>query len=297
MSEQTAEPSVYEPPKVWEWHKESGNQFANINRPISGATRDKELPTGRHALQLYSLATPNGVKVTIMLEELLERGHIGAEYDAWLIRISEGEQFGSGFVGVNPNSKIPALMDHSGPTAIRVFESGAILMHLAEKFDAFLPKTAASRAECLSWLFWQVGSAPYLGGGFGHFYAYAPTKIEYAINRFTMEVKREIDVLNKRLADHAYLSGDDYTIADMAVWPWYGALAKGLLYNAGEFLQVKEYANVQRWADTIAERPAVQRGRMVNRIFGERSSQLHERHDAGDFLTNTQDKLIAPEGD
>ena len=291
MSEEMTNPLSYTPPKIWIWNKENGGRFANINRPVSEATHDKELPVGRHPLQLYSLATPNDVKVTIMLEELLERGHAGAEYDAWLIRIGEGDQFGSGFVAVNPNSKIPALMDRSGPAPIRVFESGAILMHLAEKFDAFLPHDTASRAECLSWLFWQVGSAPYLGGGFGHFYAYAPTKIKYAIDRFAMEVKRELDVLDKRLANHAYLAGDDYTIADMAVWPWYGGMAKGVLYEAGEFLQVQEYANLQRWADTIAQRPAVQRGRMVNRIFGEPSSQLHERHDASDFLTKTQDKI------
>jgi GSH-dependent disulfide-bond oxidoreductase len=295
MSEDIATPPAYTPPKVWHWDKESGGKFANINRPISGATHDEELPVGRHPLQLYSLATPNGVKVTVMLEELLEHGYAGAEYDAWLIKIGDGDQFGSGFVSVNPNSKIPALMDRSGPTPIRIFESGAILMHLAEKFDAFLPHDAASRAECLSWLFWQVGSAPYLGGGFGHFYAYAPTKIEYAIDRFAMEVKRQLDVLDKRLANHAYLAGNDYTIADMAVWPWYGGLAKGLLYEAGEFLQVQEYTNLQRWADTIAARPAVQRGRVVNRNFGEPSSQLHERHDAGDFLTKTQDKFLDAE--
>jgi GST-like protein len=292
MFEEIAVPPVYTPPKVWRWDKENGGAFANINRPISGATHDKELPVGRHPLQLYSLATPNGVKVAIMLEELLEQGHTGAEYDAWLIKIGEGDQFGSGFVSVNPNSKIPALMDRSGPTPIRIFESGAILMHLAEKFDAFLPHDAASRAECLSWLFWQVGSAPYLGGGFGHFYAYAPTKIEYAIDRFAMEAKRQLDVLDKRLADQAYLAGNRYTIADIAVWPWYGGLAKGHLYDAGEFLQVQDYVNLQRWADTVAARPAVQRGRMVNRNFGEPSSQLHERHDAGDFLTKTQDKVL-----
>ncbi len=287
--------SEYTPPKIWTWAKENGGRFANINRPISGATHEKDLPVGRHPLQIYSLATPNGVKVTIMLEELLELGHAGAEYDAWLIHIGEGDQFGSGFVAVNPNSKIPALMDRSGPTPIRVFESGAILMHLAEKFGAFLPTEPQTRAECLSWLFWQVGSAPYLGGGFGHFYAYAPTKIEYAIDRFAMEVKRELDVLDRRLADNAYLAGAEYTIADMAVWPWYGGVAKGLLYEAGEFLQVQDYANVQRWADAIGARPAVQRGRMVNRIFGEPASQLHERHEASDFATKTQDKL-APTG-
>jgi GSH-dependent disulfide-bond oxidoreductase len=284
------DPSEYTPPTVWSWNKENGGRFADINRPIAGPTHDKELPVGRHPLQLYSLATPNGVKVTVMLEELLALGHRGAEYDAWLIKI-DGSQFGSGFVAVNPNSKIPALMDHSGPAPIRVFESGAILMHLAEKFGAFLPTEARTRAECLSWLFWQMGSAPYLGGGFGHFYAYAPTKIEYAIDRFAMEVKRQLDVLDRRLADNAYLAGDDYSIADIAIWPWYGGLAKGLLYGAGEFLGVQEYANVQRWTNAIAQRPAVQRGRMVNRTWGEFSSQLHERHDASDFETKTQDKV------
>jgi GSH-dependent disulfide-bond oxidoreductase len=283
--------SPYTPPKVWTWNKENGGRFANINRPIAGPTHDKDLPIGRHPLQLYSLATPNGMKVTVMLEELLALGHSGAEYDAWLIRINDGDQFGSGFVSANPNSKIPALVDHSGPTPIRVFESGAILMHLAEKFGAFLPTDPGPRAECLSWLFWQMGSAPYLGGGFGHFYAYAPFKIEYAIDRFAMEVKRQLDVLDRRLAESAYLGGDDYTIADMAVWPWYGGLAKGVLYEAGEFLQVQDYTNIQRWTDAIAERPAVKRGRMVNRAWGEPSSQLFERHDAGDFETKTQDKL------
>jgi GSH-dependent disulfide-bond oxidoreductase len=289
-SQGMTDPSPYEPPKVWSWNKESGGRFASINRPIAGPTHEKELPVGRHPLQLYSLATPNGVKVTVMLEELLALGHSGAEYDAWLIRI-DGNQFGSGFVAVNPNSKIPALMDRSGPTPIRVFESGAILMHLAEKFGALLPTDVAGRAECLSWLFWQMGSAPYLGGGFGHFYAYAPTKIEYAIDRYAMEVKRQLDVLDRRLADHEYLAGDSYTVADIAVWPWYGGLAKGLLYGAGEFLDVQAYKNVQRWTDAIAKRPAVQRGRMVNRTWGEPSSQLHERHDAGDFATKTQDKV------
>ena len=288
-----SDPSGYTPPKVWTWNRENGGRFANINRPVSGATHEAELPVGRHPLQLYSLATPNGVKVTIMLEELLAAGHKGAEYDAWLIRINEGDQFGSGFVATNPNSKIPALVDRSGPTPIRVFESGAILIHLAEKFGAFLPVDVAARAECLSWLFWQMGSAPYLGGGFGHFYAYAPTKIEYAIDRFAMEAKRQLDVLDRRLADNAYLGGADYTIADMAVWPWYGGLAKGLLYEAGEFLQVQDYANVQRWADVIGERAAVRRGRMVNRVVGDPSSQLHERHDAADFDTRTQDKAPA----
>ena len=283
--------STYTPPKVWTWDKANGGQFANINRPISGATHDKELPVGRHPLQLYSLATPNGVKVTVMLEELLARGHSGAEYDAWLIRITEGDQFGSGFVAVNPNSKIPALMDRSGPTPIRVFESGAILLHLAEKFGAFLPTDAATRTECLCWLFWQMGSAPYLGGGFGHFYAYAPIKIEYAIDRFAMEVKRQLDVLDRRLAQFEYLAGSEYTIADMAVWPWYGVLATGEVYGAGEFLQVQEYANVQRWSSAIAKRPAVRRGRKVNCVRGELSDQLHERHDASDFDTKTQDKI------
>ncbi len=283
----------YTPPKVWTWNKPNGGRFANINRPIAGPTHEKELPVGRHPLQLYSLATPNGVKVTVMLEELLALGHGGAEYDAWLIRINDGEQFGSGFVAVNPNSKIPALMDRSGAKPIRVFESGAILMYLAEKFGAYLPADAAARAECLSWLFWQMGSAPYLGGGFGHFYAYAPTKIEYAIDRFAMEVKRQLDVLDRRLAESEFLAGSDYTIADIAVWPWYGGLVKGWLYGAAEFLQVEEYKNVRRWADAIGARPAVQRGRMVNRVFGEPSSQLHERHDASDFETRTQDKLAA----
>jgi GST-like protein len=285
--------SDYTPPKVWVWNKPSGGRFANINRPISGATHDKELPVGRHPLQLYSLGTPNGVKVTVMLEELLALGHGGAEYDAWLIRIGEGDQFGSGFVEVNPNSKIPALLDRSGATPIRVFESGSILLYLAEKFGAFLPTDVAIRAECLSWLFWQMGSAPYLGGGFGHFYAYAPTKIEYAIDRFAMEVKRQLDVLDRRLAENEYLAGGDYTIADIAVWPWYGGLVKGWLYGTAEFLSVQDYKNVLRWADAIGNRPAVQRGRMVNRVFGEPSSQLHERHDAEDFETKTQDKLAA----
>jgi len=288
--------SSYVPPSVWTWNKANGGKFANINRPIAGATHDKELPVGRHPLQLYSLATPNGVKVTVMLEELLAAGHAGAEYDAWLIRINEGEQFGSGFVAANPNSKIPALVDRSGPVPIRVFESGAILIHLAEKFgNAFLPTEPAARAECLSWLFWQMGSAPFLGGGFGHFYAYAPTKIEYAIDRYAMEVKRQLDVLDRRLAESAYLAGEQYTIADMAVWPWYGAFAKGQLYEAGEFLQVHEYKNVLRWTDEIAQRPAVKRGRMVNRSWGQPASQLHERHEAADFDSKTQDKLAASE--
>jgi len=280
----------YVPPKVWTWNRGGGGAFAAINRPVAGPTHDKELPVGRHPLQLYSLATPNGVKVTVMLEELLALGHTGAEYDAWLIKINEGDQFSSGFVDANPNSKIPALVDRSGAAPVRVFESGAILLYLAEKFGALLP-TGATRAECLSWLFWQMGAAPYLGGGFGHFYAYAPVKIEYAIDRFAMEVKRQLDVLDRRLAEHEYLAGSEYTIADIAVWPWYGGLAKGQIYSAGEFLQVEGYKHVQRWTDAIAARPAVQRGRIVNRSFGDPASQLHERHDASDFLTRTQDKL------
>ncbi|MGD9539231.1 MAG: glutathione-dependent disulfide-bond oxidoreductase [Alphaproteobacteria bacterium] len=285
--------SAYTPPKVWTWNKPSGGQFANINRPIAGATHEKDLPVGRHPLQLYSLATPNGVKVTIMLEELLALGHGGAEYDAWLIKIGEGDQFSSGFVAANPNSKIPALVDRSSPTPIRVFESGAILLYLAEKFGAFLPAETAARAECFSWLFWQMGSAPYLGGGFGHFYAYAPEKIEYAIDRFTMETKRLLDVLDRRLAESEYVAGSAYTIADMAIFPWYGGLVKGWHYGAAEFLSVQDYKNVQRWSDLLLERPAVQRGRMVNRVSGDPSSQLHERHDASDFETKTQDKLQA----
>jgi GST-like protein len=288
------EPSEYTPPQVWSWNKESGGRFANINRPIAGPTHDKELPVGRHPLQLYSLATPNGVKATVMLEELLALGHKGAEYDAWLIKI-DGNQFGSGFVAVNPNSKIPALMDRSGPKPVRVFESGAILLHLAEKFGALLPTDVATRAECLSWLFWQMGAAPYLGGGFGHFYAYAPTKIEYAIDRFAMETKRQLDVLDRRLADNEFLAGRDYSIADIAVFPWYGGLAQGLLYGAGEFLSVQDYKHLQRWTATIAARPAVKRGRMVNRAWGEPSTQLHERHEASDFDTKTQDKIGEPE--
>jgi GSH-dependent disulfide-bond oxidoreductase len=289
-----SDPTLYTPPTVWTWNKASGGRFANINRPIAGATHDKDLPVGKHPLQLYSLATPNGVKVTVMLEELLALGHSGAEYDAWLIRISEGQQFSSGFVAVNPNSKIPALMDRSGPTPVRVFESGAILIYLAERFGAFLPTQPGPRAECLSWLMWQMGSAPFLGGGFGHFYAYAPSKIEYAIDRYAMEVKRQMDVLDQRLATTRFVAGDDYTIADMAIWAWYGALAKGLLYDAGEFLQVQDYSHVKRWTEEIAARPAVQRGRMVNRTFGQPQSQLHERHDASDFDTQTQDKLAPP---
>jgi GST-like protein len=281
---------AYEPPKVWIWNMESGGRFASVNRPIAGATHDKELPVGKHPLQLYSLATPNGQKVTIMLEELLAAGHKGAEYDAWLIRI-DGNQFGSGFVAINPNSRIPAMMDRSGPEPIRIFESGSILLYLAEKFGAFLPKELKTRTECLSWLFWQMGSAPYLGGGFGHFYAYAPTKIEYAIDRFAMEVKRQLDVLDRRLADNEYLGGTEYSIADIAVWPWYGGLVKGLLYGGGEFLSVQDYKNVQRWTDQIAKRPAVKRGRIVNRVSGDPASQLHERHDASDFDTKTQDKI------
>ncbi len=285
------ETSEYVPPKVWVWNKANGGRFAATNRPIAGPTHDKTLPIGRHPLQLYSLGTPNGVKVTIMLEELLALGRSGAEYDAWLIDIGKGDQFGDGFVAVNPNSKIPALMDRSGPTPIRVFESGAILLYLAEKFGAFLPTEIAARAECLSWLFWQMGSAPYLGGGFGHFYAYAPTKIEYAIDRFAMEVKRQLDVLDRRLAETPYIAGEAYTIADMAIFSWYGALAKGWQYGAAEFLGVQDYTHVQRWTDRLLDRPAVRRGRMVNRTSGEPASQLRERHDAADFETKTQDKL------
>jgi GST-like protein len=282
---------AYTPPAIWIWNKESGGKFASINRPIAGPTHDKDLPVGRHPLQLYSLGTPNGVKVTVMLEELLALGHAGAEYDAWLIPINDGAQFGSGFVGVNPNSKIPAMVDRSGAQPVRIFESGAILVYLAEKFGAFLPRDAAARAECLSWLFWQVGSTPVLGGGFGHFYAYAPSKIEYAIDRYAMEVKRQLDVLDRRLAESRYVAGDEYTIADMAIWPWYGALAKGQLYGAGEFLQVHEYRHVVKWSDEIARRPGASRGRKVNRTWGDPASQLHERHAASDFDTKTQDKL------
>ncbi len=286
----------YVPPKVWTWNKDNGGRFANINRPIAGPTHDKDLPVGKHPMQLYSLGTPNGVKVTVMLEELLAKGHAGAEYDAWLIKINEGDQFSSGFVAANPNSKIPALMDHSGGTPIRIFESAAILMHLAEKFGEFLPTDVATRAECMSWVMWQMGSAPFLGGGFGHFYAYAPVKIEYAIDRYAMEVKRQMDVLDRRLAESEYLAGADYTIADMAVWPWYGAMAKGVLYEAGEFLQVQDYRHVNRWADQIGARPAVKRGRMVNRVFGDPASCLPERHDASDFETRTLDRLQAAQG-
>ncbi len=288
------EETEYEPPKVWTWDTESGGRFASINRPIAGPTHDKALPVGKHPHQLYSLATPNGVKVTVLFEELLAAGHSDAEYDAWLVNIGEGEQFGSGFVDVNPNSKIPALMDHSTPTPTRIFESGAMLLYLAEKFGAFLTKAPAKRAEMLSWLFWQMGSAPYLGGGFGHFYAYAPSKMEYPINRFAMETKRQLDVLDRRLAETEFMVDGDYTIADMAIWPWYGQLVLGRLYSAAEFLDVESYENVMRWAKMIDARPAVLRGRMVNRAFGEPSLQLHERHDAGDFDTQTQDK-IAPE--
>ncbi len=291
MSDTSTPPSDYTPPRIWTWEQPNGGQFASINRPVAGATHEKALPVGRHPLQLYSLATPNGVKVTVMLEELLALGHAGAEYDAWIIRIQDGDQFGSGFVEVNPNSKIPALMDHGGPTPQRVFESGAILLYLAQKFDALLPADPGARTEALSWLFWQMGSAPYLGGGFGHFYAYAPSKMQYPIDRFTMEVKRQLDVLNRRLADNTFLAGIEYSIADIAVWPWYGNLVLGLQYNAGEFLQVHEYTHVVRWAQAIAERPAVKRGRMVNRSWGEPAEQLHERHDASDFDTKTQDKL------
>ncbi|MBS7807280.1 glutathione-dependent disulfide-bond oxidoreductase [Variovorax sp. PCZ-1] len=284
----------YTPPKIWQAPQSSGGAFANINRPIAGATHQKELPIGKHPFQLYSLGTPNGVKVTVMFEELLALGHKGAEYDAWLIKIGEGMQFGSGFVEVNPNSKIPALMDRSNPAKpIRVFESGAILMHLAEKFGAFLPTETAARAECLSWLFWQMGSAPFVGGGFGHFYAYAPEKIEYAIDRYAMETKRQMDVLDRLLAERKFICGDDYTIADMAIWPWYGQMALGRSYNAGEFLQVHTYKNVLRWAHELDARPAVKRGRMVNKVQGEPALQLHERHDASDFELKTQDKISA----
>jgi len=286
-----AEPTVYTPPKVWTWNKENGGRFASINRPIAGPTHDKALPVGRHPLQLYSLATPNGVKVTVMLEELLALGHTGAEYDAWLIRINDGDQFSSGFVAANPNSKIPALVDHATSRPVRVFESGAILVYLAEKFGAFLPTDPALRAECMSWLMWQMGSAPFLGGGFGHFYAYAPSKMEYPIDRYAMEVKRQLDVLDRHLATHTYMTGEDYTIADMAIWPWYGALTKGVLYEAGEFLDVQSYSHVIRWTDLIGKRPAVKRGRMVNRTWGDPASQLPERHDASDFDLRTQDRL------
>jgi len=283
--------SEYTPAKVWEWNKDNGGKFASINAPTAGPREDKELPVGEHPLQLYSLATPNGVKITVMLEELLAIGHEGAEYDAWLCNIQDGTQFTSGFVHVNPNSKIPALMDHSTTPPTRVFESGSILLYLAEKFDAFLPKDHTARTECLNWLFWQMGATPYLGGGLGHFYAYAPFKIEYAIDRFAMEVKRQLDVLDQNLAERTYMAGEEYSIADIIIWPWYGALVKGVLYEAGEFLQVESYKNVVRWADRIAERPAVKRGRMVNRAWGEPSSQLRERHAASDFDTQTWDKI------
>ena len=286
----------YVPPKVWTWNRESAGRFAAINRPIAGATHDKDLPVGKHPLQLYSLGTPNGVKVTILLEELLARGHAGAEYDAWLINIMDGTQFSSGFVSANPNSKIPALIDHSVSPAQRVFESASILMYLAEKFDEFLPKDPRKRTEAISWLFWQMGSAPLLGGGFGHFYAYAPVKIEYAIDRYAMEVKRQLDVLDRHLAENEYMAGDEYSIADMAIWPWYGAVVLGVVYNAGEFLSVHEYKNVLRWTKQIGERPAVKRGRMVNSTTGKPESQLRERHDASDFETKTQDKLEAQSG-
>lgn len=281
----------YTPPKVWEWKQENGGRFANINRPIAGATHDKDLPVGKHPLQLYSLGTPNGIKVTILLEELLALGHAGAEYDAWFINIGTGDQFSSGFVSANPNSKIPALMDHTTDPPTRVFESGAMLLYLAEKFGAFIPEDPRKRAECLSWLFWQMGSTPYLGGGFGHFYSYAPTKIEYAIDRYAMEVKRQLDVLDRQLADNEYLAGDEYTIADMSVWPWYGGVMSNAVYNAAEFLQTHSYKNLLRWTKQIGDRPMVQRGRMVNGVFGKPENQLRERHDAGDFETRTQDKL------
>ncbi len=285
--------STYEPPRIWKWEKESGGRFASINRPVSGATHERELPRGRHPIQLYSLATPNGVKVTVMLEELLAAGHRGAEYDAYVIHIGNGDQFGSGFVAINPNSKIPALVDHSSSQPVRVFESGAILLYLAEKFGAFLPQTGRERAECLSWLFWQMGSAPYLGGGFGHFYAYAPSKMEYPINRYTMEVKRQLDVLDKQLADRRFIAGDSYTIADIAIWPWYGVLTTGKLYDAADFLSAGDYTNVIRWYEEIAAREAVIRGRKVNRISGPLEDQLRERHGAEDFDLRTQDKVQA----
>ncbi len=282
----------YTPPKIWKWEPGNGGKFANINRPVSGSTHEKELPIGKHPLQLYSLATPNGVKVTVMLEELLALGHKGAEYDAYLINIGEGDQFGSDFVDINPNSKIPALMDHSTESPTRVFESGSILLYLAEKFGALLPTDPAARVQCMNWLFWQMGSAPYLGGGFGHFYAYAPVKIQYCIDRFAMEVKRQLDVLDKHLADNKYMAGDEYSIADIAIWPWYGILAQGNIYDdAGNFLQVQDYQHLQRWTNEIAARPAVIRGRKVNRPFGPPEDQLHERHDASDFENRTQDKL------
>ncbi len=282
---------TYTPPKVWTWDTENGGQFSSTNRPIAGPTHDKALPEGKHPFQLYSLATPNGVKATVMFEELLAAGHSGAEYDAWLIKIGDGDQFGSGFVDINPNSKIPALVDRTGPESLRVFESGSILVHLAEKFGAFLAPAGPQRTETMNWLFWQMGSAPYLGGGFGHFFAYAPEKWQYPIDRFAMETKRQLDVLNRELANREFITGEDYTIADIAIWPWYGQLVLGRLYNAAEFLDVESYEHVMRWAKAIDARPAVQRGRMVNRVFGEPETQLHERHDASDFETRTQDKL------
>jgi GST-like protein len=288
-----SESSEYTPPKVWSWNKESGGRFASINRPIAGSTHDKDLPVGKHPLQLYSLGTPNGIKVTILLEELLALGHVGAEYDAWFVNILEGDQFGSGFVGANPNSKIPALMDHSSDPPIRIFESGAMLLYLAEKFGAFIPNDPRDRAECLSWLFWQMASTPFLGGGFGHFYAYAPVKIEYAIDRFAMEVKRQLDVLDQHLAENEFMCGDEYTIADMAIWPWYGGVMSNAVYSAAEFLEVHTYTNVLRWMRVIEAREAVGRGRMVNGVFGKPENQLRERHDAEDFETKTQDKLEA----
>ena len=279
----TSSDTPWTPPAIWTWNTASGGKFASINRPVAGATHERVLPVGRHPLQLYSLGTPNGVKVTVMLEELLALGHAGAEYDAWLVKIGDGEQFGSGFVEVNPNSKIPALVDRSGPEPIRVFESGAILVHLAEKFGALLPTAPAARAECLSWLFWQMGSAPFVGGGFGHFYAYAPEKLEYPINRYAMETKRQLDVLDRLLATRRHIAGDDYTVADIAIWPWYGQMAQGLLYGAGEFLQVEQYTHLRRWADEVGARPAVQRGRRVNRTFGDPADQCPERHEAADL--------------
>ncbi len=285
------EPTTYVPPTVWQWNPDSGQAFGNINRPTAGAQQEKALPVGKHPLQLYSLGTPNGVKVTIMLEELLANGHAGAEYDAWLINIMDGSQFGSGFVSANPNSKIPALMDHSTPQPTRVFESGAILLYLAEKFGDFVPTDPSARAECLSWLFWQMGATPLLGGGFGHFYAYAPIKIQYAIDRYTLEAKRQLDVLDKNLAQRQYICGDEYTIADMAIWPWYGAVVRNLAYGAAEFLEAHTYAHLNRWIDEVGQRPAVKRGQMVNRPFGDKSKQLWERHDASDFELRTQDIL------
>jgi GST-like protein len=288
--------AAYTPPKVWQWESENGGAFAKTNRPIAGATHDKPLPQGKHPLQLYSLATPNGVKITVMLEELLALGHSGAEYDAHLIKINEGDQFGSGFVEVNPNSKIPALMDYSTTPPTRLFESGSMLLYLAEKFSALIPSEPAKRTECLNWLFWQMGSAPYLGGGFGHFYCYAPTKIQYCIDRFAMEAKRQLDVLNRHLANHTYMCGDEFTIADIAIWPWYGSVALNKVYEAAEFLNTSSYTHLMRWAKQIAERPAVKRGAMVNRAWGAPEGQLRERHDASDFENKTQDKIDAASG-